>query len=191
APEVRRPVSRTPEPTSSDRRRLPKEALAKYLAGKRKAGESAAMGAGALAPNLDLPSEEEEDEVLSRDLESNQAEGRVVAGVTPQRRQAPKPQATAIVPPKPEVPAATVETPSGLKKTRIPGMVTFSKNDAVLDQASRSSLDLTAKHLLENPSSTLSLLGILGPGENSNYIDMRFESVRAYLRGRGVPEDQI
>jgi outer membrane protein OmpA-like peptidoglycan-associated protein len=78
-----------------------------------------------------------------------------------------------------------------LAKRKIPGMVPFSINDPSVQADAIAYLDQTSKFLLDNPSTTLILQGHLGPGESSTLVDARFESMRSYLTGKGVPDDQI
>ncbi len=76
----------------------------------------------------------------------------------------------------------------------IPGTISFDKNDPSLSSEkieTMSALDQTSVFLLQNPSSTLMLEGYLASGENGTLIDSRYESIRSYLIGKGVPEDQI
>jgi len=75
--------------------------------------------------------------------------------------------------------------------TKIPGALRFGSQEVSLDAETMMNLNQTSKYLSENPSTTLILRGHVGPGENAGLLDSRFESIRAYLIGKGVPEDQV
>jgi len=76
-------------------------------------------------------------------------------------------------------------------RTKVPGALVFMQNDASIEPESMMNLDQTSKFLLDNPSSSIMFQGIVGPGESSSLVDSRFESIRSYLVGKGVPEDQV
>ncbi len=89
------------------------------------------------------------------------------------------------------VPKAAAKAPAAKDPTKIPGELSFSPNDASVEPQVMMTLDQTSKFLLENPSSVIQFQGVVGPGESSSIIDTRFESLRAYLVAKGVPEDQV
>lgn len=105
--------------------------------------------------------------------------------------------------PRPQVQKQVVEVPSrpttqvgtgpatDKPRTKIPGALFFSQNDASIEPETMMTLDQTSKFLLENPSTSVIFQGISGPGESGSLIDSRFESLRSYLVGKGVPEDQV
>lgn len=88
---------------------------------------------------------------------------------------------------KPGAPGAAPER----GRTKIPGSLTFSPNDSSIQAESMMNLDQTSKFLLDNPSSSIVFQGIVGAGESAALVDSRFESIRSYLVGKGVPEDQV
>lgn len=107
---------------------------------------------------------------------------------------AAKPATTILAPSAPimkkaPAPARPATKEQNLRK--VPGSVTFQTNDASLDGTGMGNLDLMAKYLLENPSTTFVLSPVVGPGEGPNLPEARYETSRAYLLGKGVPEDQI
>ncbi len=71
------------------------------------------------------------------------------------------------------------------------GTVHFIVKDASIIDESVSELNQTAKFLLENPSKSLLLRGAYSPEEPQGITEQRLEAVKAYLVGKGVPEDQV
>lgn len=82
------------------------------------------------------------------------------------------------------------EVPAG-KRRRIPGVLGFVVGDSSLLQETMDSLNQNAKFLLENPSVTMIFQGTYSGDEPRGIVDSRFESIKSYLTGKGVPEDQI
>jgi|GEM_PF-4730208 len=76
-------------------------------------------------------------------------------------------------------------------REKLPGNLSFKKQDDSLTDSTMAELDKLSRHLVENPSNTLLLVGVVASGEGLNLIDRRFESVKTYLTGRGVPDDQV
>jgi len=211
-------LSESPAP-----RALPRDALAKYLAGKRGAQKTTA------APSADAPAARKAEEpkqppvaqdspasaVAEAKVESDAGEGVVIAAAEPSDKvqvSAPAVKAQekpAVVPPvappvAPVPPPAPVPISSRTQRkeavkeaagekpmTKIPGALRFGSQEVSLDAETMMNLNQTSKYLSENPSTTLILRGHVGPGENAGLLDSRFESIRAYLIGKGVPEDQV
>lgn len=92
---------------------------------------------------------------------------------------------------KPKAPAPSLVPQAEKPKTKIPGSLKFSSNESTLEPDSMLNLDQTSKFLLENPSTSVVFQGVLGPGESNAMVDSRFESLRSYLVGKGVPDDQV
>jgi outer membrane protein OmpA-like peptidoglycan-associated protein len=86
---------------------------------------------------------------------------------------------------------ATQKEGSEEKRRRVPGVLSFIANDTSLLQETMTSLNQNCKFLLENPSTSLVLQGTHSGDEPRSLIDARFESIKAYMVGKGVPEDQI
>lgn len=87
--------------------------------------------------------------------------------------------------------SATQKEGSEEKRRRVPGVLSFIANDTSLLQETMTSLNQNCKFLLENPSTSLVLQGTHSGDEPRSLIDARFESIKAYMVGKGVPEDQI
>lgn len=88
----------------------------------------------------------------------------------------------------------SLPTPSTIGQkpmSKIPGMLRFNTNDAALESDVRMNLDQTSRFLLDNPSTTLVFQGVTGPNESSSLTDTRYEVLRKYLIGKGVPDDQV
>lgn len=77
------------------------------------------------------------------------------------------------------------------ERRRASGEIVFDQQTANLDQAAMALLDQMAVFLIENPSHTLSLLGVHMAEESPSLIDARFESIQSYLVDKGVAEDQV
>lgn len=91
---------------------------------------------------------------------------------------------------KPISPAA--KSLAGGVRRKVPGAVPFSLNDATLKQQdAMTTLDQMSKFLLENPSVSLILQPRLADQEPPQLAEARFESIKSYLEGKGVPEDQV
>ncbi len=159
-----------------DRTSLPREALAKYLAEKRKPAatmkEQKALPAPKPAPVASLPKPEQ----------------------TP---IAPLPVEEAKIPPLPKRDEMRVEMggsePIELEplKRVARGRLSFEQNESKLTDSSLSQLDGMAQFLIENPSNTLLLSPTVAPNEGDALSLERFQQVADYLKARGVPDDQI
>lgn len=153
-----------------DRMSLPKQALAKYLAEKKKAGTPQSTPATAVA-RPQVP-----------------AAATGVAALTPAER---------VVPPasRPAAPARENEEPMELEPLRrvLRARITFDSNSAEISRndTGLSQLDSLAQTLIESPSNSLLIISILGQNESPSLTDSRYQAVVEYMRTRGVPEDQI
>jgi len=177
-----------------DRMSLPRDALAKYLADKRKGGASLEKPAPAKkqAPTpapvpvpVPVPAEEK------------------AAHETPVEKAEPaeeKIQPLPLPPPPPPPPPAREKTkareqvePMSLEPLkRVPrGRVPFEANSSKISDRSLSDLDGLAQFLIENPSNTLLIVPTLVANEPESLFNERFQQVADYLKARGVPEDQV
>lgn len=202
------PVAK-PDPKEVEAKKgLPQGALAKYLASKKAAPklekpppakEAVPATTKMPAPTpVPLQTEGHRQTLDEKPIATNEI---VIAPATPGLKPVPKipeHEATAEAQPaedskekstikelypKAKIPAAA--------KRRVPDAVPFVQDDASVVPDAMSTLNQTAKFLLENPSTTLLLQAQLSPHEARNLADERFQSIKAYLIGKGVPEDQI
>lgn len=174
--------------SQTKKRRLPKEALAKYLSGKKRKVPEEVVSPNA-AQDVEPP------EVLTESSTGGpdtlvKAPAKPGLRAIPERENISNPadagdssSAVALAP--------TPSKPSASMKRRIPGNIRFEFNDPSLQPEAMTTLDQTSKFLLDNPSTTLILQGKVTPGEPTTLTDARYESIRSYLIGKGVPEDQI
>ncbi len=200
----------------STARGLPRDALAKYLAGKRGVQQIAPPPVAPMQP-VSKPAEEVSQSSTPAKLPEDVGEGVVTSSAAPlDKIKAAAPAAPEAVAPAPSLPTpapAVVKAPAapapkpstsqnGRRETagsalgdkpmtKIPGALRFGPQEVSLDAETMMNLNQTSKFLSENPSTTLVLRGFLGPGESAALVDSRYESVRAYLIGKGVPEDQV
>lgn len=128
----------------------------------------------------------------------NEKNNEVIASAKPQVRADPKavavPPSTALTDElENEVEAVKKEQQDNneLSKRKIPGKIPFVSQDPSLQPEAMGTLNQISKYLLENPSTTLFLKGTLASKEADSYVDARYESIRSYLTGKGVPEDQV
>jgi outer membrane protein OmpA-like peptidoglycan-associated protein len=202
---------------SSTARGLPRDALAKYLAGKRGVQQIAPPPIAPIettsAPADKVPAVEVTNPAQGA-IQSSAAEksgdgvgeGVVASSAAALDKIKAAPAAPAPAPSVVKAPAAPAPKPSTTQNgrretagsslgekpmTKIPGALRFGSQEVSLDAETMMNLNQTSKFLLENPSTTLVLRGFLGPGESAGLVDSRYESVRAYLIGKGVPEDQV
>ena len=103
----------------------------------------------------------------------------------------PKPQREIVKVPDSPAQKSVGSVAAEKPRTKIPGAIFFGANDASIEPDTMMTLDQTSKFLLDNPSTSLMFQGISGPGESGSLIDSRFESLRSYLVGKGVPDDQV
>ncbi len=194
---------------------LPKEALAKYLAGKKAPpAPPPAVAAVPVPPKEVMPTEEpqkspeperaaaaEQTEVHSQlvDEKPISPNAIVVAPAAPTIKPVPKAavdedilkQAEAVIAGSGAARAAKEDGSKKGARRRIPGNVSFIENDPTLVNEAMAGLNQTSKYLLENPSLTLVLQSQLSAQEPKSLTQARFDSLKAYLTGKGVPDDQI
>lgn len=196
---AKKPNESKPEP----KRSLPREALAKYLAGKRANSEKQKAAVVKEKASPDSPEKEKAPQnEVQKEMTQNQTASEnvtIVAPAAPTIKPPPKPK---------DDPALTIEeglTDSAEASTdktgksknlagirrKIPGTIPFIVDDPSILTDAMTSLNQTGKFLLENPSTTIVLQGQLAPNEAKGLADARFESIKAYLVGKGVPEDQV
>lgn len=211
-----------------EKKGLPKEALAKYLASKKAAPKPApkpsTLEAGpAEAAKKDKMEKPEKPEAIALSDEPKEevhmetadqkpipTSAVIEAPATPSLKPVPKlepkvedkkdevmAKASALLAGGAAAGGAAAEAKAGeSKKTKdgkqkIPGTIVFIENDPSIVTEAMTVLNQTAKYLLENPSLSLVLQGHLTNSEAKTLIQARFESMKAYLIGKGVPEDQI
>ncbi|MBN8553994.1 MAG: hypothetical protein J0L93_00955 [Deltaproteobacteria bacterium] len=205
APQVVAPSAPAPKPpvvvpiSPAEKKNMPAKAYAKYLAAKK--GEGAVENKAAPKASAQVIEKEVERKEEASAKKPSEHESTVVAPAAPALKKVPEVKAEnseAKEEKKPEPKKFDIEksvpekTEKGeLAKRRIPGSLPFSINDPSVQAEALVNLDQTSKFLLDNPSTTLILQGHLGQGESGTLVDARFESIRSYLTGKGVPEDQI
>lgn len=202
----------TPTPQADPRKALPRAALQKYLSQKKTASK-AETPKPAPEVSVVVPTEkpvvqtESHKEVMTeKPVVLNEV---VVAPATPTLKPVPKepekekakeklevkePEAAAIAESLVEESskdAASAAKAKPMTKRRIPDSVGFIENDPSLLTESMTTLNQTSKYLLENPSTTLVLQAQLGSSEARTLVGARYDTIKAYLVGKGVPEDQI
>jgi outer membrane protein OmpA-like peptidoglycan-associated protein len=176
-----------------------KDALARYLSNK-KAPPPKPVPQSTPTPTV-IQNEKHQETVDERPIVTNEI---VVApadsGLKPvpkvqekSKEKQPTPEEAA-----PEVKAEPAPKEIGIKpktstanKRRVPDAVPFVSDDAAIISDAMTTLNQTAKFLMENPSTTLILQAQLSPQETRTIAEERYQSIRAYLVGKGVPEDQI
>lgn len=189
---------------SETKKGLPNNSVAKYLAKKTSKPKiekpaavpvpipSTATEGKAPVPQLEAHA----DTIDEKPIVTNEI---VVASAQPGMKSAPLPKAAetnSIDDKKPKSKedvqeiAPKTKIPASAKK-RVPDPIVFIQDDASLVTEAMTTLNQTAKFLLENPSTTLILQSQLSSHEAKTLADERYQSIKAYLIGRGVPEDQI
>ncbi len=182
-----------------DRTSLPREALAKYLADKRRAGSSAPKPLPA-TPTPQGPEVRSGGNSAKTPVEITQNS---VTSVEDSAAQPPPPSSPEPLPQQPTQISPTIIRPldeslggaepielEPLKRT-LRGRLSFDPNSSKLSDASMSQLDSMAQFLIENPSNSLLVVNVLGSNEAEGLLGERFQEVSGYLKARGVPEDQI
>jgi len=186
---TRKPTAQETE-AKIDRMSLPRDALAKYLADKRKAG----------APTT-KPTEPKKLEPIpaappsspsSPTPTSASGEGLGEEKIQPLALPLPPPQ-QASAPPLKSKPRDLGPEPMTLEPLkRVPrGRVPFEASSSKISDRSLSDLDGLAQFLIENPSNTLLIVPTLVATEPESLFNERFQQVSDYLKARGVPEDQV
>jgi len=196
SPEEMRRQARSSEARSEEteeeevdvsRMELPAQALAQYLARKGAASTEPPTPSRPAAQPAPVPElEPEEDEVSNEPSASATV---IRSGSSRQERPDPELEEE----PVPQLSAAE-EDPSSAnrhRRRRVPEALEFAEAQANLSLEVMDRLDQMSVFLLDNPSQSLILEGVLGETEDAPVVRRRFDSIQTYLSAKGVPEDQV
>lgn len=179
SPEKVLPEEPSLKSDTNKRMQLPAEALARYLAQKKAPVSSASKPAASPRPA---------EENKNRSVAPPQSK---TPPASPQPKTPPILQDSLQASAPIQKPAEDELKPIPFRKTKLDVILTFVPNESGLLAGSRDELDRMSKHLIENPSNTLVFRSALAAGENEGLTNQRFETVKAYLEGKGVPSDQV
>ncbi|TVQ76690.1 MAG: hypothetical protein EA369_09805 [Bradymonadales bacterium] len=184
-------IEARPDPSQME---LPAQALASYLARKREFSEAEEPEpepepeVPARAPQPDIPVPE--GAIVLQSGSEARSQRREPADEVAQDEESPPSLDEMAEDPAPRAASTAPEAEKG--RSPVPnGSLSFDEGQLGLSPRVMDRLDQMSVFLLNNPSNTLILEGTRAPSEADSIVRGRFEAVRAYLIGKGVPDDQV